>query len=113
MEGLDEIREALQKELHAIPASFMTVWIPIQLSLIALAALLGWAVATYLRRRLDILPHIMGWPTVLRRAIRVAIANLGVIICIVILLLMRIGMQHATLPSRSYLIGVAASLATA
>jgi small-conductance mechanosensitive channel len=113
MEGLDEIREALQKELHAIPASFMTVWIPIQLSLIALAALLGWALAAYLRRRLDVLPYIMGWPTVLRRAIRVAIANLGVMICIVILLLMRIGMQHATLPGRSYLIGVAASLATA
>ncbi len=60
MEGLDEIREALQKELHAIPASFMTVWIPIQLSLIALAALLGWALATYLRRRLDLLPSHHG-----------------------------------------------------
>ena len=45
-----------------------------------MAALLGWALATYLRRRLDILPHIMGWPTILRRAIRVAIANLGVVI---------------------------------
>jgi small-conductance mechanosensitive channel len=113
MEGFDEILEALQRELHAIPASFMTVWIPIQLSLIALAALLGWALAAVLRRRLDVLPHIMGWPPVLRRAIRVAIANLGVIICIVILLLMRMGMQHAFLPRHSYLIGVAASLATA
>jgi small-conductance mechanosensitive channel len=113
MEGLDEIRETLQRELAEIPASFFSVWIPIQLSMIALAALLGWAIAAYVRRRLDIMPYIMGWPTVLRRAIRVAIANLGIMICIVVLLLMRIGMQHLTWPSRSYLIGVAVSLATA
>ncbi len=113
MEGLDEIRETLQRELEAIPASFFSVWIPIQLSMIALAALIGWAIAAYVRRRLDIMPYIMGWPPVLRRAIRMAIANLGIIICIVLLLLMRIGMQHLTWPSRSYLIGVAASLATA
>ena len=37
------------------------------------------------------MPYIMGWPPLLRRAIRVGIANLGIIICIVILLLMRIG----------------------
>ena len=83
-----------REQLNAIPASFTSVWIPIQLAMIALAALLGWALAAYLRRRLDVLPYIVGWPTILRRAIRVAIANLGIIICIVILLLMRIGMQR-------------------
>jgi small-conductance mechanosensitive channel len=113
MEGFDEILEALKGQLNAIPASFTSVWIPIQLAMIALAALLGWALAVYLRRHLNVLPYIIGWPTILRRAIRVAIVNLGIVICIVILLLMRIGMQAATLPGRSYLIGVAASLATA
>ena len=113
MEGFDEILEALQRQLNAIPASFTSVWIPIQLAEIALAALLGWALAASLRRRINIVPTIIGWPKVLRRAIRVAIVNLGVIICIVILLLMRIAMQAVTLPARSYLIGVAASLATA
>ena len=113
MEGFDEILEALQRQLNAIPASFTSVWIPIQLAEIALAALLGWALAASLRRNINIVPTIIGWPKVLRRAIRVAIVNLGVIICIVILLLMRIAMQAVTLPARSYLIGVAASLATA
>lgn len=113
MEGLDELIEGLTSGLNAIPASFTSVWIPIQLAMIALAALLGWGLALYLRRHLNILPSIMGWPAVLRRAIRVAIANLGIIICIAMLVLMRIGMQAATVPGRSYLIGVAASLATA
>lgn len=113
MEGFDEILEGLTKQLNAIPASFTSVWIPIQLAMIAGAALLGWALAVYIRRHLNIMPYVMGWPTILRRAIRVAIVNLGIIICIVILILMRIAMQAATVPGRSYLIGVAASLATA
>ena len=113
MEGFDEILDALRGHFNAIPASFTSIWIPIQLAMIALAALLGWALAAYLRRHVNIVPSIIGWPKVLRRAIRVAIANLGIIICIVVLLLMRIAMQAATAPGRSYLIGVAASLATA
>ena len=113
MEGFDEILDAFYAQLNAIPASFISVWIPIQLALIAFAALIGWALAAYVRRRVDIVPYIMGWPAILRQAIRVAIDNLGIIICIAMLMLTRIGMQAATLPARSYLIGVAASLATA
>jgi small-conductance mechanosensitive channel len=113
MEGLDEILQAMSETFTAIPASFTSVWIPIQLALIAVAALMGWAIAAYLRRRIDVTPYMAEWPLLLRRAIRVALANLGIIFCIVVLVLMRIGMQAATVPGRSYLIGVAASLATA
>jgi small-conductance mechanosensitive channel len=113
MEGLDEIRQALDAQLNAIPANVLTIWIPIQLALIALAALVGWALAAYVRRRVDVLPHIMGWPAILRRAVRVAIDNLGIVICIAILLLMRAAMQDAAVPSHSYLITVAINLATA
>ena len=82
--------------------------------MIVLAALLGWAIGTHVRRHLNIMPQdIIGWPAILRRAIRVGVVNLGIIVCVVILILMRIGMQAATAPSRSYLIAVAASLATA
>jgi small-conductance mechanosensitive channel len=113
MEGFDELIEGLTNGLNALPASVTSVWIPIQLAMIALAALTGWALAAYVRRHVNILPYIAGWPSILRRALRVAIANLGIIICIAVLVLMRIGMQAATVPGRSYLIGVAASLATA
>jgi small-conductance mechanosensitive channel len=114
MEGFDDLLKGLSAQLNAIPASVLSVWIPIQLAEIALAALIGWALAAYIRRHVSIQPHITHWPQILRRAMRVGIANLGVIITIAVLMLMRIGMQHATaVPSRSYLIGVAASLATA
>jgi small-conductance mechanosensitive channel len=113
MEGLDEILQAVDAQLSAIPTNVLTVWIPIQLAMIALAALIGWALAAYVRRRVDVLPHIMGWPAILRQAIRVVIDNLGIIICIAILLLMRIGMQAAIPDARTYLISVAMNLATA
>ena len=113
MEGFDEILEALQGQLNAIPASFTSVWIPIQLAMIVLAALLGWALAAYVRRHVSMQPQIAHWPALLRRAFRVGVVNLGIILCVVILIVMRIGMQAATVPNRSYLIAVAASLATA
>lgn len=114
MEGIDEILDGLNKQLSAIPASVTTVWVPIQLAEIALAALIGWALAAYIRRHVSIQPHITHWPMVLRRAIRVGIANLAVITTIIVLLLMRMAVQHATgIPSRAYLIGVAANLAMA
>ena len=72
MEGFDEILEALTEQINAIPASFTSIWIWIQLGLIAVAALIGWALAAYLRRRIDVSPYIADWPAPLRRAIRVA-----------------------------------------
>jgi small-conductance mechanosensitive channel len=111
MEGFDELLETLRNGLNAIPASFTSIWIPIQVGMIAVAAVIGWTVALYIRRRINILPYLTRWPAILLQAIRTGIANLGIVICIAILLLMRIAMQAGELPS--YLIGVAASLATA
>ena len=107
MEGFEEILEAVDQAVRSIPDSVLSIWVAIQVGLIAVAALLGWAMAVYARRRINILPYITQWPAVLRQAIRVSIDNLGIIICIVILVLMRIAMQALTLPARSYLIGVA------
>ncbi|MBX9774636.1 MAG: mechanosensitive ion channel [Xanthobacteraceae bacterium] len=113
MEGFDELLDTLTSGLNALPASVTSVWIPIQLAMIALAALLGWALAAYVRRYVNVLPYIANWPAILRRALRVAIANLGIILCIGVLILMGLAIKAATAPSRAYLIGVAASLATA
>src|SRR5688500_15696766 len=107
MEGLDEILEILADGWETATARFTSIWIPIQLGLIALAALLGWAIAAYIRRHINIIPFISRWPAVLQQAIHVGIANFGIIICIVILLIIRLAMQAGELQGRYYLIGVA------
>jgi len=113
MDDLDEILEALSAGWTAVAAKVATIWTPIQIALILLAALAGWAVAAAVRKRFDLDKLTSPWPTYPRIAARAAVHTLGIIIAIVLLLLIRVGMQAATLPSRSYLIGVAANLATA
>jgi small-conductance mechanosensitive channel len=113
MDDLTDIVETLTTAWGAIAAQLATIWVPIQLGLVMLAAMLGWGLAALLRRRIDLVALTMGWPVYLRLTARAVINNLGVIIFIVALIAMRAAMQTATWPSRSYFLGVAASLATA
>jgi small-conductance mechanosensitive channel len=56
----------------------------------------------------------MGWPIYLRLAARAVIDNLGIIFVVLLVLVMRVALQELTeVPSRFYLLGVAASLGTA
>ena len=64
--------------------------------------------------RLDLVTLTLGWPAWLRLLVRLVADNLGMIFFILLLVVTRAGMQAATpLPARTYLVGVAASLATA
>ena len=94
-------------------AKVTTIWVPIQVAEIMLAALAGWAIAAFMRKRIDLLTLTMGWPIYLRAAARAVIANLGIMVAILFLLAIRAAMLAGTTPSRSLLIGVAANLATA
>jgi small-conductance mechanosensitive channel len=113
MQALSEFLALLRADFPALAAQVATIWVPIQVGLIALAALIGWGVAALARRRLDIVSLTMGWPPHLRRAVRVVAANLGIVACILVLLVMRAVMQATSAPSRFYLLAVAVSLASA
>jgi len=113
MDDLDEILEALTTAWTATAAKVATVWVPIQLALILLAALAGWGVAALIRKRVDFAKLTASWPVYLRIAALTAVKNLGIIAAIVLLVSIYAGMRAATLPSRSYLVGVAGNLATA
>jgi small-conductance mechanosensitive channel len=116
MDDLDELLEALSNAWIAVAAkvaTLWTIWVPIQLVLIALAALAGWAVAALVRKRVDIMKLTASWPAYLRTVAKTVIENLGIIVAILLLFSIYAGMRAAMLPSRSYLIGIAANLATA
>ena len=113
MDDLDEILEALTTAWTAMAGKVVTIWLPIQLVIIVLAALAGWGLAALIRKRVDFAKLTASWPIYPRIAALTAIKNLGIIASIVLLLSIYGGMRAATLPSRSYLIGVASNLATA
>jgi small-conductance mechanosensitive channel len=113
MDDLDEIWEALTTAWTAMAGKVVTIWLPIQLVIIVFAALAGWGLAALIRKRVDFAKLMASWPIYPRIAALTAIKNLGIIVSIVLLLSIYGGMRAATLPSRSYLIGVASNLATA
>ena len=69
--------------------------------------------ATLIRRRVDLNAQTLGWPPFMQTAARLLLANLGTIIFVLTVVLMRAAMLSLALTGRSYLLGVAASLATA
>lgn len=99
--------------LRAIGNELTSGWLIIQLGSIVLAGVVGTLVAAVLRRRIDVVSLSMGWPPLLRLLARLVLANIGTIIFVILLLIIRHGLLALTWPSRSYLLGVAASLATA
>jgi small-conductance mechanosensitive channel len=113
MDDFDEILEALTTAWTAMAGKVVTIWLPIQLTLIALAALAGWALAALIRKRVDFAKLMASWPIYPRIAALTAVKNFGIIATIVLLLSIYGGMRAATVPSRFYLIGVATNLATA
>ena len=78
-----------------------------------LAAAIGTVAATLIRRRVDLHAQTLGWPPFMQTAARLLLANLGTIIFVLTVVLMRAAMLSLALAGRSYLLGVAASLATA
>jgi small-conductance mechanosensitive channel len=90
-----------------------SVWLPIQFSAIALAALAAWGTAVAVRRRFDLVAVTMGWPAYLRIGIRALIDNFGVLAFMLILGVIRTAIRAWAAHPRTYILGIAVDLATA
>jgi small-conductance mechanosensitive channel len=115
-EGMDSFQQvigSLENGLLAAARDVASLWVLIQLGVILLMAAIATAAAALIRRHVDPTAHIMGWPPYLRQFARLFLENLGTVIFVALLLVAREAMREMTWPSRSYLVGVAASLATA
>src|ERR1700742_2207818 len=99
--------------LHSLAQELTSARLLIQFGLILLAAVIGTIAASLIRRRIDITVPGARWPQIVRKLARLLIANLATIIFVLVLDVMRAVMMAITWPSASYLLGVAASLATA
>jgi small-conductance mechanosensitive channel len=113
MDNLDQVSGTVRDALHSVGQALVSPWSLLQVGLIVLAAAAGALTATLIRRRIDLTALTMGWPPLLRQFSRHVLANLGAIVFVLAIAAMHAAMQSLTWPSRSYLLGVAASLATA
>jgi small-conductance mechanosensitive channel len=100
------IRVTLRSELSSI-------WLPIQFGTIALAAIAAVGVSVLVRRKFDLAAATMGWPGYLRLATRALIDNFAMLVFILLISIIRPGLEASTEHARTYLLGVANNLATA
>jgi small-conductance mechanosensitive channel len=114
VENIGEYAGEVGGALRRFVYELASIWLLIQLALIVLAGFLGALFAKLVKARLNLVELTMGWPLWLRLLVRLVADNLGTIFFILLLVVARAGVLAATpLPARSYLVGVAASLATA
>jgi small-conductance mechanosensitive channel len=113
MEILNQALAVLADAAQTLAAYFATVWVPIQLGLIVLAAILGWIVAALIRSRAGLAAATADWPPLLRQAVEAIFANAGIVLFIALALLERAAAQASEAPAGPDLLLVAANLATA
>ena len=113
MGNFQQVVGAAENGLLAAVHDVDSLWVLIQLGVILLLAAIATLSATLIRRRFELDTHTVGWPNYLRTFARLLLENLGPIVFVLLLVIAREAMSKMTWPSRSYFVGVAASLATA
>jgi small-conductance mechanosensitive channel len=113
MDSFQQLTGTIADMLTSLGRELTSLSLLLQFSLILLAAIAGTVAASIARRRLDIATLSQGWPPFLRELVRLLVANLATIVFVLLVAVMHAVMLSLTTPIRSYLLGVATSLASA
>lgn len=107
------LTDLLEAARHTMRTELTSVWLPIQLVLIGLAALIARAISIATHRRADFVSLTMGWPPVMRMIIRALVNHLTLIAFIIVLTIIRASIRAEVDQPRTYLMLVAVNLTTA
>jgi small-conductance mechanosensitive channel len=107
------LTDLLEAARHTMRTELTSVWLPIQLVLIGLAALMARAISIAIHRRADFVSLTMGWPPVMRMIVRALVNHLGLMAFIIVLTIVRASIRAEVEQPRTYLMLVAVNLTTA
>ena len=110
---LNEILDSVLSTFHSFGAELTWPWFWYQIGLLLASAGLARIFASIVRARIDVTSAAMGMPGAVRRFVRALIGSLTVAFFALFVGVLRASMLLITWPSRSYVLAVAASLATA
>ncbi|MDE2379091.1 mechanosensitive ion channel domain-containing protein [Bradyrhizobium sp.] len=108
-----DVMEFLQTTARSVGAEIASPWFYLQFGLILAATGIASATQAAVRARVDVGSLAMGWPAPLRHFVRVLVGSASTATFTLLMIVSRIAMYHATWPSRSYLLMVAAKLGLA
>ena len=110
---LKDFMEFVQTTARSVGAEISSPWFYLQFGLILAAAGIAYAAETAVRSRIDMTSLAIRWPLPLRHFARVMVSSASTAVFTLLVILSRFVMYHATWPSRSYLLMVAAKLGLA
>ncbi|MBR0840781.1 mechanosensitive ion channel [Bradyrhizobium liaoningense] len=110
---LKDFMEFVQTTARSVGAEISSPWFYLQFGLILAAAGIAYAAEAGVRNRLDMTSLTIGWPLPLRHFTRVMASTASTAVFTLLVIISRVVMYHATWPSRSYLLMVAAKLGLA
>src|SRR5262245_24243606 len=113
MEGFDQLYEKLVAAFNALGAQFTSIWFPIQIGLILVAAVIAYWGTAWLRKHVHLKETMTGWPPVVRQLVLATYDIVPFIIFAVVAALMKGALHQAAEPPPNRIINFAASLATA
>jgi small-conductance mechanosensitive channel len=113
LNDLHEAIDAILNSLRSVGAELTWSWFWYQIGLLVAAAGVARILAAIVRSRVDVTSWAMGLPGAVRRFVRALFGSLGVAFFTLLVAVMRASMLLVTWPSRSYMLAVATSLATA
>ncbi len=110
---LKDVTEYLLSVARSVGAELTSPWFYLQFGVMMAAVGLAYAVELAIRARVDTAQLAKRWPPRLRHFARVMVTCASTATFAILLIVTRVIMYHATWPSRSYMLMVAAKLATA
>ena len=113
LNDLHEVIDTILNALRSVGAELTWEWFWYQIGLLLIAAGLASILAAIMRSRVDLTSSSMGMPGAVRRFVRALFGSLTVAFFALFAGFMRASMLMVTWPSRSYVLAVATSLATA
>jgi small-conductance mechanosensitive channel len=114
MDDFGQLFDTMSNALRSFSAEFASIWLPIQIALLLLAAAIAYGGAALIRKHVHFASVVSGWPNVIRQLVLAVTASLPLIIFALVTALMHTTLQEMTAaPARSYLLYVATSLTTA
>ncbi|MCZ7660016.1 MAG: mechanosensitive ion channel [Xanthobacteraceae bacterium] len=113
MDQMERTLEGLAEAGRWLAVELTSFWFLLQLAVILGVALIAWAVGALARRRVDPLDLTMGWPPMLRLAMRAVLDRIGLIVFVAAAFTAQAVIAASTWPSNGYLVGIAAKLASA
>jgi small-conductance mechanosensitive channel len=113
MDDIQQLTATITEALSTVGHQLTSPRLLLQFGLIVLAVIVATLAAMLIRRRVDLATLAVGWPSFLREFLRLLLANLGAIIFVLLIAVMRAALISLEITKHAYLLGIANSLATA